>query len=676
MVFDFLKKKDSVPDVGQEEVYDEKKKKKEDSFKNKLIGKLKKPIGGKDEKIDSGKVGVKDDSGVEKAGGVGEVKPVVGTGSGGAGSFKNNLVNENTKLEISKINARIEAINALLKGFNERFSNASQQIGEVRSMILSNEKSVSKMSLEGRKAADLVKEVKPEKLRLDYQRFDLKLTTLGEKLEGTKQFSETIMNEVKDLRRKAGVFVGTDALLKLNEEVKKDLVELQRIGARVRVNADKSEQLFVELRRGFAENQKLNEVFNNLDNAYANMQKDVEKFKIDFSNVVNKSDFNDFQKKVQDRILASENTLSGIGKVKEENERLADLIETILAVSKKNEDDIADIAVTIGDENIKKVSDYDERFNLVLKIMDEIIDEIKRIKGVPVSKKVFKKPVAEKVEEQIKKPKLAEESSRENLLGISKGKVDKWATKNKEKAPEGKSVVDSGKTETDELKEVEEKDDVINVEKTESSSVKKPEGSSVKLGAEKMSRIDNIKSRIKELINAKTSLKDLKGIQEKERKLAKRIVGRKEKSELAKRIVGRKEKSEEVRSGKIKNREVGRKEKNESTKKIVGRKEKSENIKRKKKSVKKIKEKSKVSRKILGALEKARGEKRKIYLKKKREEKREERAEERVRKKRLKSLEKARGVKHENFEKREKIKKQRLKNLAKARRVRKKKRKI
>ncbi|MCH8860032.1 MAG: hypothetical protein IH843_02640 [Thaumarchaeota archaeon] len=37
------------------------------------------------------------------------------------------------------------------------------------------------------------------------------------------------MNEIKDLRKKAGIFLGTDALLKLNEEVKDDMVQLQKL---------------------------------------------------------------------------------------------------------------------------------------------------------------------------------------------------------------------------------------------------------------------------------------------------------------------------------------------------------------------------------------------------------------------------------------------------------------
>ena len=69
---------------------------------------------------------------------------------------------DNLKLE--RLGARMESVDALLKGFSERFSMLSQQVGELRGMNLSNEKSIGKIATESSVAIDIVSELKPEKL--------------------------------------------------------------------------------------------------------------------------------------------------------------------------------------------------------------------------------------------------------------------------------------------------------------------------------------------------------------------------------------------------------------------------------------------------------------------------------------------------------------------------------
>ena len=293
--------------------------------------------------------------------------------------------------EIERLNAKIEAVDGLIKGHSERFSGLSQQIGEIRGMTISNEKEISKISTSSSKAIDIVKEVEPEKLRIDYQKLDAKIQTLSEKLEGNKQFMETIMSEIKDLRRKAGIFIGTEALLKLNEEVKRDLIELQKLSARVNLNADKSEQIFIELKKGFADVQKMNEVANNLDSSYSGVKKEIEKLKLDYSNIVTHSDFNDFKKTFENKFEAFEETIGETEKIKEENENLAEMLEKTLAIAKRNKEDIADIAITIGDEHVKRVSDYENQLMAILKIIDTLagnISEIRQVLGIGKRKKL------------------------------------------------------------------------------------------------------------------------------------------------------------------------------------------------------------------------------------------------------------------------------------------------
>jgi len=344
-MFDFLRrKKDEVPDVGKEEEPEAEAPEEEQEEPE------------EEEEAPRGKKGKK----------------------GKAGKKSSEESGDNFQVE--KIKAKLEIFDSLIKGYSERFSQLSQQIGEVRAMAVSNEKIFSKTVLESEKMADILKEVKPDKIRIDVQKTDMRIDEVNERIAADQQFQETIMNELKDLRRKAGIFVGTDALIKLNEDVKKDLIELQRVAGKVKMNADKSEELFVELKRQYAETQKVNEIASEIDSNYSGLKKEVEKLKIDYSKIVSDDDFSDFKKSVNNRLGLFSKSIIEIDKARMENERLAELIETTLSISKKNKDDIAEVAMALGDNNVKSVSDYENQIESILKILDSLAAQITSLK--------------------------------------------------------------------------------------------------------------------------------------------------------------------------------------------------------------------------------------------------------------------------------------------------------
>ena len=354
----FRKKEGGVPDVGREEDPEEKKKKNSGVFEP--------------EELEQEPEEERDEA------------PQTVT-------RKNENSRPNSSFEIEKLSAKLGSLDGLVRGYGERISVLNQQIGELRSMNLTNEKSISKIAMDSSKAVDIVKEVKPEILRMDYQRALAKAEELAERIETNKQFMDTILNELKDLRRKVGTFVGTDALLRLSEDVKKDLVETQRLLAKTRLHADKSEQIFIELKNSFMESRKVSEMVNNLDTNYSGVQKDVEKLKLDFSKVVNSNDFNDFQKSVNNKFSIVENAMLELTKISEENERLGRMIETILSLEEKNKNDIADMAMAIGDDHIKRVSDYNDRLISIVEIVDSLAGqmlEVKKAVGMESEKKI------------------------------------------------------------------------------------------------------------------------------------------------------------------------------------------------------------------------------------------------------------------------------------------------
>lgn len=376
-ILGLFKKGDSnaAPDIGQEDEYEEKSKKK---VVKKVVKKIKEA----------------DETPVIK-------EPIVKS-SILKGSVKKgfSVEGEKMKLEFQKVGTRVESLNALISGYGERISMLSQQIGEVRAMNLANEKATGKLGINAAKAIDIVQEVKPDKLRLDYQKADMKVQQLDEKIESNKQFMDVIMTELKEIRSKIGTFIGTEELLKLNDDIKKDLVETHQMSAKSKMQADKTQQLFSEIRRNVAESEKVSAKINNLDANYSGVMKIIEGLNIDFSNIVGKSDFDGFKKNIDSKVILINKGLDDVGKVKDENARLGRVIETVLGVVQENKKDIEEISISTGDENLRVVGNYSNRIDSILEVLNVLAGKIKDIeKKVGIKGKVLTKKVKSSIKE-------------------------------------------------------------------------------------------------------------------------------------------------------------------------------------------------------------------------------------------------------------------------------------
>src|SRR4030042_4832903 len=113
-----------------------------------------------------------------------------------------------TKLqtEIDRMKGSIEGFTEVRQSFTERFSRVSEQIGELRSMILERDKSIQEIELKAIKAYDLVDSVKPEKIMTMVQKQEAKAEALKANLEGNESIMERLMEELKTVKRKVEFF--------------------------------------------------------------------------------------------------------------------------------------------------------------------------------------------------------------------------------------------------------------------------------------------------------------------------------------------------------------------------------------------------------------------------------------------------------------------------------------
>ena len=201
--------------------------------------------------------------------------------------------------EIEKIKASLEAFAEVRKSSSERFNRISEQIGELRAMILDRDKNIQSIELKSLKAYDLVETVQPEKIMIDVQKQEAKIEALKANLEGNEAIMDRVMEELKDAKKKIKFFRGVEEIVKLSEETKKELMEIKKVESRININTDKVETIYSEIRKKF---QKIDVFDSSLQEMRAGVEqntKDSQFLKDKVSDLASKDELNALVQKVQ-----------------------------------------------------------------------------------------------------------------------------------------------------------------------------------------------------------------------------------------------------------------------------------------------------------------------------------------------------------------------------------------
>ncbi|MFH1364990.1 MAG: hypothetical protein ABIH28_00180 [archaeon] len=284
------------------------------------------------------------------------------------------------ELQIEKIKAKLEFLDSWIKELQEKFSAVNEKIGELRSSTIKNEKEISEAILISSRAADLVKEVEPEKLAAHYLKLNERFDYLFEKISSNIEYSNLLMQEIKDLKRKSDLFVGTESLLKLNEDTKTTLLDIQKISSKAKVHADKAEQYFIELKGFLAENQRLEEKVSIIDSTCSNLKKEMQGLSLDLSNVIMRKDFDAFSKTMNNKLSNYQFFIEDFSKMGEEHKSFGKIVEATISIAQKNKKDIDEISALLGREEGDKSNKNIEQFSHLLKIIDRLIEDVERLK--------------------------------------------------------------------------------------------------------------------------------------------------------------------------------------------------------------------------------------------------------------------------------------------------------
>jgi DNA repair exonuclease SbcCD ATPase subunit len=212
--------------------------------------------------------------------------------------------------DVERLKASVEAFAEIRKSFTERFTRTSEQIGELRSMILERDRTIQTLELKAVKAADLVESIKPDKFMVELEKQNVKIEALKANLEGNEAIVDRVMEELKEIRRKIDFFRGVEEIINLSEEVKKELIAIKKIEGTINIQTDKVQTIYSEMRKKMQNldtfNSQLQETRVNIDQS----AKDIDTIRTKLPNFAEKSEVD----KILDQIKKYTDSLKEIQK--------------------------------------------------------------------------------------------------------------------------------------------------------------------------------------------------------------------------------------------------------------------------------------------------------------------------------------------------------------------------
>ncbi|MFH1133632.1 MAG: hypothetical protein V1735_04015 [Nanoarchaeota archaeon] len=196
-------------------------------------------------------------------------------------------------VDITKINAQLESFMEIRKSFTERFSTINEQIGEIRGQIMDTNRNMGVLEVKATKAADLVESVQPDKIMIQVQKEDGKIEGIRAMVEAKDAMMQNILEQLRTLRNQVNVFKGVSQVVKLNEEIKDEIMNAKRIVAIVEQHSDKVENVFVESQKAF---QEFNQFATTLEATKADikeLQNKLEKLDAESTAALKKKEFED-----------------------------------------------------------------------------------------------------------------------------------------------------------------------------------------------------------------------------------------------------------------------------------------------------------------------------------------------------------------------------------------------
>jgi chromosome segregation ATPase len=265
--------------------------------------------------------------------------------------------------EIERIKAQIEMLLQMKEGFSERITEFSERIGELRMALSEHEKEASQILDRALQTVEMVKELRPEELMVHFKRSEAKLDALRARIESGEVMMEKLRERLSAMSRDIAQIRGIGELLKLSQEIRKELREAKHVEAKIAKHADRVESIFGEMQTLFGKLDHCEKALKDVEETTHELIEDVEKLKVGVQASIRRDELAKLRKGVDRR-------LARISRLAETLRQRHSELETIITSSKR---------LSIATERIRREVRQIERAHQRLDIVEKRIERLRKL---------------------------------------------------------------------------------------------------------------------------------------------------------------------------------------------------------------------------------------------------------------------------------------------------------
>lgn len=202
--------------------------------------------------------------------------------------------------DVNKLKIQFESFGEVRAATNEKFTRISEQIGELRSMIIERDKAFQHVEAQAIKATDLVEAVQPDKLMVDVKKLDGKIEALKANIESNEAIMSNIMNEMKEMRNKMTLFKGAEQVTKMNDDMMKEINDMRKLKVIIEKHSDKVETIFMEVQKSFGEFNKIKGIVDEVQKTVKPIGTEIDSLKVKAVESATKKEVSDILGKFQE----------------------------------------------------------------------------------------------------------------------------------------------------------------------------------------------------------------------------------------------------------------------------------------------------------------------------------------------------------------------------------------
>jgi len=260
---------------------------------------------------------------------------------------------DDLNIQVTKLGAKVESLLDIRKSYSEKFSMLSEQIGELRGMILDASKQIQVIEVKATKTIEVVKEVEPEKLLKEVRKQEQKIEAVTANLDSHQAIMNDITEELKKIRKQMEFYRGIEQVTKLHEDIMKDLINIKKVQSIVERHADKVESIFIDLQKKYGELDSYAATLEEVTKNNKEVLIGFDKVKIDMESKADKKIIDDLSNRVS-RFIA-ETQVSEIKQVAHQVDKFSQDALVVREAMKKLHEKVNELDIVVESANLHTV---------------------------------------------------------------------------------------------------------------------------------------------------------------------------------------------------------------------------------------------------------------------------------------------------------------------------------